>query len=72
MTNLLRAFSLLALLAVLSTLAPAGAFAQTSCTDEYISCLNDSGQLAEPFRSMGDVECGMQYTGCVARKLKFW
>lgn len=72
MRHLLRIFSVLAIIAMLSTLAPSGAFAQTSCTDQYMLCLNDSGQLGEPYRSMGDIECGLGYTGCVARKLRFW
>ncbi|HEX6064827.1 MAG TPA: hypothetical protein VFZ04_11435 [Longimicrobiales bacterium] len=73
MRNLLRLFSVFALVAMISALVPRGAFAlEASCTETYAACLNVSGQLREPFRSIGDLECGAEYTGCVARKLKFW
>lgn len=72
MRHLFKVVSALAIITLLSTLAPSGAFAQTSCTDQYIACINVSGQLGEPYQTMGDIECGLQYTGCVARKLRFW
>ena len=73
MKHLFKVLSVFAIMATLSTLVPTGAFAQTSCTDEYIACLNVSGQLGGgTLTAMGDVECGAAYVGCVARKLKFW
>lgn len=75
MRNLFRLFSVFAIVAMLSALLPRGAFATTaeaSCTDQYMACLNVAGQFREPYRSIADVECGAEYTGCVARKLKFW
>ena len=74
MRNLLRLFSVFALVAMISALVPRGAFAleAASCTDTYAACLNVAGQMREPYRSIADLECGAEYTGCVARKLKFW
>jgi len=72
MRTLFRFFAVLAIITMLGTLNPKGAFAQVSCAEQYAACINVSGQLSEPYRSMGDVECGLEYTGCVARKLKFW
>ena len=72
MRHLLRVFSVLAIMAMLGTVMPAGAFAQISCTDQYAACINESGQLAGTLTPMGDDECAAEYVGCVARKLKFW
>ena len=43
-----------------------------NCTEDYMLCINDSGQLADGFREAGDVECAAEYIGCIVRKLKFW
>jgi hypothetical protein len=72
MRHLLRVVSALALLTIVGSLAAPAASAQTSCTDQYMACINVSGQLTEPFRSAADAECGLAYVGCVGRKLKFW
>ena len=45
---------------------------KANCTDNYMLCINDSGQLPAGFREAGDVECAAEYVGCVGRKLKFW
>jgi hypothetical protein len=74
MRNILRLLASVAMFALIFTLtSPVAGLALTvSCTDQYSACLNVSGQQAEPFQTLGDIECGLEYTGCVARKLKFW
>ena len=45
-----------------------------NCTDQYASCLNSASAYidAPVLRTMAETECGFEYAGCVARKLKFW
>lgn len=68
MIKLIAVFSLAAILVMA---APESVAAET-CTEEYSLCIAESGLLEEPFRSMGDLECGASYVGCVGKRLKFW
>jgi hypothetical protein len=45
-----------------------------SCTEQYLRCLNDAYDLvgSHPAEEMADIECGLEWIGCVARKFKFW
>ena len=54
-----------------AVLAPRPAAAQ-SCTDGYVTCLNDSYDLTGALQTMADVECFAAYTSCVGSKIKFW
>lgn len=42
---------------------------EASCTDSYVKCLNDSYDLEGILRTMADLECFAEYTGCVAGKI---
>lgn len=68
MTKLIAVLSL----AAVATIATPKDVAASDCTEGYMSCINDAGLLAEPFRSMKDAECGAGYVGCVGSLLKFW
>ena len=48
--------------------APRPAAAQ-DCTDGYVRCLNDSYALEGVLRTLADLECFAEYTGCVAGKV---
>jgi hypothetical protein len=72
MRHLLRLFAFLAIMTMVGTLSAPAASAQTSCTDQYMACINVAGQLKEPYMSLADAECGLEYAGCLGRKLKFW
>lgn len=63
---------LMLVMAILSVAVPQKAFAAVSCTDQYVVCLNDASKYEGVLQSMAETECGFAYTGCVARKLKFW
>ncbi len=43
--------------------------AAASCTEQYAQCLNDSWGLSPMLRTMADIECFAEYSGCVRRKL---
>lgn len=45
--------------------------AAAGCTDEYVTCLNDSYDLTGVLQTMADIECFAGYGACIARKLKF-
>ena len=74
MRSTMKVFSIVFLFALFATVIPADAAAATavSCTDQYAACINRTQGLKEPYLSMADLECGLEYTGCVASKLKFW
>ena len=64
------------LIAVLTLAVAAVAFVprpaaaqEANCTDGYVKCLNDSYSLEGILRTMADLECFVEYTGCVAGKL---
>lgn len=42
--------------------------AEASCTDQYVKCLNDTWYYEGTLQHMADMECSMEYAGCVARK----
>jgi hypothetical protein len=68
MMNRIRWIMPLALLAVIGFGAPEKAHA-ASCTDRYMSCLNDSWHTSGFARMLADVECAAEYVGCVRRKV---
>ena len=51
---------------------PARAEKEVSCTDQYVACINTASKYDGLFRSLAEFECGVQYTSCLASKLKFW
>lgn len=68
MTKLIIVLSV-ALGAIALDATPASA---ASCTKQYEQCLNDSWDTEGLTRHLADLECGAEYTGCVAAKLRFW
>ena len=64
-----------AMAALLLAAAPRKSFAETvSCTEQYSTCINNASQFRDSatLLTMAEAECGIQYEGCVIRKLKFW
>lgn len=56
-----------ALGAVAIGVSPASA---ESCVEQYQKCLNDSWDTSGALRLLADLECGAEYAGCVAAKLR--
>lgn len=51
-------------------LAPRPMAAQeANCTEDYVSCLNDSYQLSGWLQTLADLECFADYTGCVTQEI---
>lgn len=72
MRNLSRVLAGAAMFALVFSIAPLQAATAPTCTDQWYACINISGQQAEPEKTLGDIECSLEYNGCLARKLKFW
>lgn len=68
---LLLVFGLLA-----SFVVPGAARAETavSCTTQYAACINAASEFrgSAGLQTLAETECGLEYEGCVLRKLKFW
>jgi hypothetical protein len=83
MTNFMKVLTIVAAAALVAPL-PVSALAieepveeavddqEGSCTEQYIQCIAEAGLLEEPFRTMADLECGAEWTACVAKKIIFW
>jgi hypothetical protein len=67
---MVKLLAMLSLAVAFSLVSPRDAAA--SCTDDYMICIAGAGLLEEPFRTMQDVECAAEWTGCVTKKLRFW
>ena len=63
---------LVALALFMMVAAPGTTYAQTSCVDNYLRCLNSATAYSGLLFQLAEVECGLSYTGCLASKLKFW
>ncbi|MGQ0561447.1 MAG: hypothetical protein ACT443_06180 [Gemmatimonadota bacterium] len=68
-----RSMMLLQLLALagLAVAAPRSGYA-AKCTDQWMVCLNDATEYSGAAFQFAEAECGLEYTGCLASKLKFW
>jgi hypothetical protein len=73
-SNGIFALLIIALVLFATSAKPAAATTAVNCTDQYVKCLNDASKYNDSsvLQSMAETECGFEYTGCVASKLKFW
>lgn len=65
MTKQFRWTILTALLIAVGATLPSQAAANTSCTDNYSRCLNDSYDTSGFGRMMADLECGARWARCI-------
>ena len=59
-------------LAAVSTSASNVAASSPDCTRAYMGCLNEALSLEAIAEEMGSLECGADWVGCTASKLRFW
>lgn len=64
--------SLIATVAFMLVASPNITFAQKSCIDQYHVCINNASAYTGGAQTAAEFECGVEYTGCLANKLKFW
>jgi hypothetical protein len=72
MKRFIGVLQLIALIALTVALVPKKSYAQTSCTDQYLVCINSATAYSGMLFQLAEAECGLAYTGCLASKLKFW
>jgi hypothetical protein len=63
---------LIALVAFVIALAPRKSYAQVSCMDQFMVCLNSASAYEGTLFHLAEAECSLAYSGCLASKLKFW
>jgi hypothetical protein len=65
MTARIRWTILAALLIAMGAALPAPAAANTSCTDGYQWCLNDSYDKTGFYEYLANLECGVRFARCI-------
>jgi hypothetical protein len=70
MRQLMGRALLAALVAAFIGFTPGTASAsETTCTDNYSTCLNDASAYSGFLQTMAEIECFAAYTGCVTKKV---
>lgn len=71
MKRIATLFAALAVAALPLLAFPAQSYAR-SCLDQFYVCYNDASAYSGFSRHLAEAECSIEYTGCLASKLKFW